>query len=98
MKNIFSKEDFQKLDFDERCAIIEELLPDDYYEGQVIIDDSFPIGFIPDIGEPLPPTTSEIEKIEAEKFEQLVIELTDKLFENKSEVEVDISENHLIDY
>lgn len=38
MKRTFSKEDFQQLDFDDRCAIIEELLPDEYSGGQVIID------------------------------------------------------------
>jgi len=98
MKTVYTKDVFQKLDFDARCAIIEELLPDDYYGGQVIIDDSFPIGFIPGIGEPLPPTTPEIEKKEAEKFEQLVFDLTEKLFENRSEIEVDLSESHFLGY
>ena len=49
MKSKYTKADFQQLDFEDRCAIIEELLPDDYYGGQVIIDYSFPIGFIPKI-------------------------------------------------
>jgi len=34
MKTKYIKKDFLKLDFDDRCAIIENLLPDNYYGGQ----------------------------------------------------------------
>ena len=72
MKKKYTKDDFQKLDFDDRCAIIEELLPDDYYGGQTEINFYVPEGFTGKIGEPLPPTPPEIEKIEDEKFEQIL--------------------------
>jgi hypothetical protein len=86
----YTKEDFQQLDFDDRCAIIEELLPDDYYGGQTEINFYVPEGFTGEIGEPLPQTPSEIENIEDEKFEQLVLELTEKLFREKEKIEVEI--------
>jgi len=54
MKKKYTKDDFQKLDFDDRCAIIEELLPDDYYGGQTEINFYVPEGFTGEIGEPLP--------------------------------------------
>lgn len=98
MKTLYTKEDFQQLDFDDRCAIIEELLPDDYYGGQTKINFYVPEGFTGEIGEPLPPVPPEIEKMEDEKFEQLVLEMTEKLFKNKSVIEVDLSESYFHRY
>lgn len=98
MKIHYTKNEFLKLDFDDRCAIIEDLLPDNYYRGQTEINFHVSEGFTGEIGEPLPPTSPRIEKIEDEKFEQLVYKLTEKLFENKSEIEVDLSGSHFIDY
>jgi len=66
MKIQYTKNGFLKLDFDDRCAIIEEQLPDEYYGGQTEINFYVPEGFTGKIGEPLPPTPPEIEKMENE--------------------------------
>jgi len=87
MTRTYTKKDFENLDLDDKCAIIEELLTNDYYSGQTEINFFVPEGFN---GETLAPTPPEIEKIEDEKFEQLIVRLTDKLFENKTEIEFNL--------
>ena len=90
MNRKYTKSEFQALDADTKELIIEELLGDDFYEGQTEIGYYVPEGFKGEIGEPLPPTPPEIEKIEDEKYELLINKLTDKLFEENSEIEFDL--------
>jgi hypothetical protein len=60
------------------------------YNGQTEIGFYFPEGFKEEIGENLPETSIEIKEVEDAKFEDLIIKLTDKLFETDKEFEFDI--------
>jgi hypothetical protein len=86
MIKTYTKEEFEKLDFDIKCAIIEQLMPDEFYGGQEKLDFWIPENYTGKIGESLPPTPPEIEREEEKKFSQLIDELTIKLFFNKSSV------------
>jgi len=90
MKRNYTKEDFENLDLDDKCAIIEELLTNDYYSGQTEINFFVSEGHKGEADESLTPVSPEIEKIEDQKFEQLIVRLTDKLFENKKVIEFDL--------
>jgi hypothetical protein len=92
MNRKYSKNEFINLDFDDKCLIIETLLTDDYYQGQTDIGFWVPENFDPESKEDLPPTPPEIEKIEDEKFEALIINLTDKLFLEKDFIEFDLEQ------
>jgi hypothetical protein len=82
----YTKEDFKALDFDIKCIIMEELLTDDYFEGQVDIDFYF---VEPENKDILPPNTTEQEEREDREFRELLERLTDKLFDNKTTIELD---------
>ncbi len=90
MNRIYTKEKFSQLDFDNKCTLLEALLTDEFYNGQTEIGFYFQEGFKGEIGENLPETPIEIKKIEDAKFEDLIIKLTDKLFESHKEFEFDI--------
>lgn len=92
MNTSFTKDDFQNLDFDTRCIIIESLMPDEYYNGQEEINFYIPEDYKGEFGEDLPPTPSEIEKIENEKFALLIGHLTDKLFSENEKIEFDLEQ------
>jgi len=98
MKKTFSKDDFQKIDIDDRCAKIEEFFTDDYYKGQTEFNIYGPVGFNGEIGEPLPQIYQESKKNEDENVKQVDFELTNILFENKSDIEVGLSECYFLDY
>lgn len=87
MKKKINKNDFKKLDLDDKCYILETVLPDDYYSGQIEIDFYLPEWFKGEIGEPLPETPPEIQEIEDKKFEALIDKLTVKLFAESDEIE-----------
>lgn len=87
MTKKINKTEFEKLEFDEKCYIIETVLTDDYYEGQTEINFYVPEGFKGEIGEPLPETPPEIKVIEDKKFEDLIERLTTKLFAENNEIE-----------
>lgn len=90
MNRIYTKEKFSQLDFDDKCTLLEALLTDEFYNGQTEIDFYFPEDFKGEIGENLPETPIEIKEVEDAKFEDLIIKLTDKLFEADKEFEFDI--------
>ncbi|MCF8374310.1 MAG: hypothetical protein K9H64_21995 [Bacteroidales bacterium] len=90
MTKIYPKEEFLNLDFDTRCSIIEELMPNDYYGGQEKIGFWIPENYTGKNGEPLPPTPPEIEAEEDKKFIQLIDELTIQLFNDKDSISCDI--------
>lgn len=83
-----NKSEFEKLNFEEKCSIIEAVLTDDYYNGQAEINFYLPEDFKGKTGEPLPETPPEIKEIEDKKFEALIDKLTIKLF----------SQNYVIEY
>jgi hypothetical protein len=87
MTKKINKLDFEKLEFDEKCSIIETLLTDDYFNGQTEINFYVPEGFKGEIGEPLPETPPDIKEIEDRKFEALIDKLTIKLFAENDEIE-----------
>ena len=90
MKKRYTKEDFKKLNFDEKCTILGNLMPDEYYGGQTEINFWLP----DDIDEVdykiLPPTPPDIEKEEDRKFKQLIDDLTEKLFSESEFIEFDL--------
>jgi hypothetical protein len=79
----YTKVKFQELDFDSKCVIIESLLTNEYFNGQE------KIGFYSETDENnnLLPTPKEIKEIENNKFENLINDLTEKLFAEKTEIE-----------
>ncbi|TXD83868.1 hypothetical protein ESY86_07425 [Subsaximicrobium wynnwilliamsii] len=85
MTKIYTKSEFQELEFDSKCVIIESLLTNAYFEGQE------KIGFQVEIDENnnLLPVPSEIKEMESKKFEALILDLTEKLFAEKIEIEFD---------
>ncbi len=90
MKNTYTKKDFEDLDFDSKCVILEALLTDDYFCGQAEINFYLPPDFKGEVGENLP----EIKKIEDEKFQLLILKLTDKLFMSQDEIEFDFTKDY----
>lgn len=82
-----NKSEFNNLDFDEKCIIIEQLLTDDYFNGQTEINFWIPENFKKDNGENLPETPPEIKAEEEKKFENLIDKLTLKLFSESDEIE-----------
>ncbi|WP_276979481.1 hypothetical protein [Flavobacterium filum] len=91
MKNVYTKKDFENLDFDSKCVILEALLTDDYFGGQAEINFYHPEG---DFFDKLPETPPEIKKIEDEKFQLLISRLTDKLFESQDKIEFDFIKDY----
>lgn len=83
----YTKDDFNTLDFDTKCIIMEKLLTDDYFTGQMEINFSYEID--EETGNLLP-QSPEIQEKEDELFNQLIIRLTDKLFENSATIELDL--------
>lgn len=86
MERIYTLENFSKLDIDTKSFIIEDLLSFDYYERQTEL-------FTLDIGVEYTP---EISKEHDLLFENLIIELTLKLFSDKKELKYDL-EKHKLD-
>ncbi len=86
-KKRITKEDFNKLEFDNKCFILEELLPDDYYEGLHTINFWQPDNFEGNIGEDLPETPPEIKAEEDKKLNDMVNALSEKLFLDTNEIE-----------
>jgi len=93
MNKIYTKKEFQELDFDSKCVILETLLTDDYFSGQAEINFYLPPDFKGEVGESLPETPTEIKIIEDEKFNSLIINLTDKLFESQDKIEFDFAKH-----
>lgn len=89
MTTTYTKEEFKVLDFDTKCVIMEELLTDDYFQGQADIDFYF---VEPENRDILPPKTIEQEEREDREFNALLERLTNKLFDNKTKIELDIDE------
>ena len=87
MNTAFTKENFNALDFDTKCIVMEELLTDDYFTGQMEINFSYEVD--EKTGSLLPQSTESQER-EDELFSQLITRLTDKLFQNKTIIEVDL--------
>lgn len=85
----YTKQEFEELDFDTKCIVMETLFTDDYYTGQMDIDFYFVEKENSTI---LPPKTTEQEDREVIEFNALIQKLTDKLFGNKGEIELDIEE------
>jgi hypothetical protein len=94
MKNTYTKKDFENLDFDSKCVIFEALLTDDYFGGQAEINFYLPPDFKGEDGESLPETPPEIKIIEDEKFQLLVLKLTDKLFESQEKIDFDFTKDY----
>ena len=85
----YTKQEFETLDFDTKCVVMETLLTDDYFTGQGDID------FYSEIDEKsyaLKPKTKEQEEREQREFNTLIQKLTDKLFGNNDVIELDIEE------
>lgn len=76
----YTNENFETLDFNLRSAIIEQILLDDYFSGQVEIDFWLPPDYDGESEDPLPPTPPEIQAEEDRKMELLVSKLQSKLF------------------
>ena len=89
MKKSINKTDFKKLDFDEKCNIIETVLTDDYFNGQDEINFYVPEGFKGEVGNALPETSPEIKAEEDKKFKELIDKLSNKLFAENDEIEYD---------
>ena len=85
----YTREEFLKLDFDTRGQIIEQLLPDDFYDGQEKIGFWMPENYSGKTGDPLPPTPPDIEAEEDKKFALLIEELTARLFKNCDSITFD---------
>ena len=83
----YTKQEFEALDFDTKCVVIETLLTDDYFAGQMEIDFYFVEEKNSTI---LPPKTKEQEEREMREFNVLIQKLTDKLFGTNEEIELDI--------
>jgi|WetSurSiteA1Bulk_404760.scaffolds.fasta_scaffold06291_6 hypothetical protein len=90
MIKTYTKDEFLKLDFDTRGAIIEQLMPDEFYNGQEKIGFWIPENYSGEIGVPLPPTPPEIEAEEEKKFNELINELSLKLFYNNPTITCDL--------
>lgn len=85
----YTKQEFEALDFDTKCVVMETLLTDDYFSGQMDID----FYFVEDENSTiLSPKTKEQEDREEREFNALIQKLTDKLFGNNDEIELDIEE------
>lgn len=85
----YTKQEFEALDFDTKCVVMETLLTDDYFSGQMDID----FYFVEDENSTiLPPKTKEQEDRGEREFNALIQKLTDKLFGNNDEIELDIEE------
>jgi hypothetical protein len=85
----YTKKEFEALDFDTKCVVMETLLTDDYFSGQMDID----FYFVEDENSTIPPPkTKEQEEREEREFNALIQKLTDKLFGNNDEIELDIEE------
>nr|WP_315159855.1 hypothetical protein [uncultured Flavobacterium sp.] len=83
----YTKEEFVLLDFDTKCVIIEHLLTDDYFSGQMEIDFYF---VEPENVNILPPKTAAMEEREDREFNALIERLSNKLFEDKSLITIDL--------
>lgn len=94
IKHIINKIEFDKLDFDDKCVIIEQLLTDDYFNGQMEINYWLPENFD---GTFLPETPPVIKAEEDKKFKKLIDDLTLKLFVNSDEIEFN-DEYKIINY
>lgn len=93
MTRTYTKKEFQELDFDSKCVILETLLTDDYFTGQAEINFYLPPDFKGEVGENLPETPPEIKEIEDAKFNLLIAKLTDKLFEFQDKIEFNFAKN-----
>jgi hypothetical protein len=60
MNRIYTKESFSQLDFDDKCTLLEALLTDEFYNGQMEIGFCIPEAFKGEIGENLPETPIEL--------------------------------------
>ena len=89
MKKLISRKDFDNLDFELKCLIVETLLPEEYYQGQTDINFYTPPEFEGEIGEPLPPTPKKIKMEEDRKFKALINSLKNKVFANSEVIEFD---------
>lgn len=87
MNTAFTKKDFNALDFDTKCIVMEQLLTDDYFTGQMEINFSYEVD---EKTGNLLPQLPEVEKREEVAFNQLILRLTDKLFEHSTTIELDI--------
>ena len=87
MITTYTKEDFNSLDFETKCVIMENILTDEYFNGQTEID--FYCAIDEKTGNLLqkPP---EIAKRDEEAFSQLIVRLTNKLFEKDTTIDLDI--------
>jgi hypothetical protein len=88
MNTEFTKEDFNALDFDTKCIVMEQFLTDDFFRGQT--DISFTVNDIDEKTGNLVPLPPEVEAREDELFNQLIIRLTDKLYQDKTTIEFDL--------
>lgn len=86
MITTYIKEEFEALDFDTKCAILEELLTDDFFQGQVDID----FYFEEDEYNNLLPKPIKVAEREDKEFKILIERLTIKLFEENATIEIDI--------
>lgn len=85
----YNKIEFEKLGFDIRSEIIEQLLPMEFYEGQEKYMILPPPNWNPD-SEQLWNLTEAEEKQEEEGFVNLISELSDRLFDIFPEISFDI--------
>lgn len=90
MKETFTKEDFEALDYDDQIGIISELLFDDFIVGQTEIGFWLPEDFDLDNSDTLPEPPPEIAAEENKKFAKLIEELKDKLFSENETIEFDL--------
>ncbi|SFH81829.1 hypothetical protein [Halpernia frigidisoli] len=89
MKKKYTKQEFENLDFDNKCAIFETVLTDDYFSGQEKIN----FYFDGDINiKVLSPTPKEEQEREDREFKVLLDKLTIKLFRSNEWIELDIDE------
>ena len=87
MEKTYSRQDFDSLDFDDKCVVMEMLLTDDYFTGQGEIDFYHSVN---EKTENLNPTPPKIKKIEDKAFDKLIVKLTDKLFECNLTIVLDL--------
>lgn len=87
MEKTYTKQEFGNLELDWKCMVMEMLLTDDYFEGQLHID------FYHSVNEEtgnLNPTPPDIKEIQDKAFDELIIKLTNKLFKFRNTIQLDL--------
>lgn len=90
MKETFTKKEFKALTDDDQIGIISDLLFEDYFKGMEKIGFWMPENISDLDTEDLPEPPPEIAAEEERKYNQLIEELTIKLFSKTETIEFDL--------